>query len=972
MAGQSTIEYQEEMFMRTLASIKQLAIALTRILIHALLIAAVVLGGIATPPERAAKAHAESDRTWTTATEAPVYANFVVKSSYHFTDEQRDIHATALVNGRLTFTYDDAAHATTIRGRLFANYVENYRAKLGRCQTLARQTAIIDSHRHTSFAVTVPGHVIETVVQNGASYVLGNFVLSVIGNAAYRHRESGEVIDECDPWKNHTFQNEGDDWDYSFIVIHPDLIPVVDPDTGLYYYAGTVEDPPGEGWSSWWITLSNVPCAGGAYIDGQSTNLRDLQVTLSDTSPILPHESAELTATVTNCAGQPIKNADLKISVRPQAHSGGHYHAGQIDDDDRPRGYLAGVKITKDNPAIIRRTGADGRVVIPFTPGKDTRLESIGIAGDYEITVESVRFPQRTAKSRVRVGYQDFVEVTDGQHLRVVGDTGAHPDNTWADRWTAQRLPVLAATWREVAETYRAQNTCADDVAPLIWPPYLLVNDISLINGGLFDVIGWDAQAGRVRGAEWQPPHYTHTDGRVVDFSLRNVPACLAAPLRADLIQIGRGFGSWIGGHATLTLRMNGALPRKPQPTSAGADLGVVAFRSDRDTPAVAAGQIVTYAVGVNNLDGIDPAQGVLLTATLPNGLNFLSADPDPMGITARQVTWNIDALPALTRTRLITLVAQIAPTMTVGSVLTLTANAGLNGIDVDLTDNYDAVALRVQPAAPDLVIDSELDGAVFEAGQLLTATIDVANYGALAAPNTQLTLTLPASVTLVSANPITSAASLDNAVWSLGVLAPDAIKTVTVTLRPQAGLAVHHTANLGTGWPLTFTLNANSSAIDLYPDTNQQTVVAPLRRSGHDTVAWLNMTGDQAGSITAGQNLTLTLYYANYGERIAPATALTLTLANGLNVVSTQPAAQRLISGTTAGWDLGTLSPGEQGVRLVNVHVNGLLPEGSFAAVNINASAYDFNIENNFALKEFPGAVFVGAYRLSLPLVRR
>lgn len=958
--------------MPTRLSITPPMLALTRLLIHALWIAAVVLGGIATPPERPANARAEIDRKQTTATAAPVYANFVVKSSYHFTDAQRDIHATALVNGRLTFTYDDAAHATTIRGRLFATYVKNYRAKLGRCQTLTRQTAIIDSQRHTSFAVTMPGHVIETVVQNGTSYVLGNFVLSIIGNAAYRHRESGEVIDECDPWKNHAFENEGDDWDYSFIVIHPDLIPVVDPDTGLYYYAGMVEDPPGEGWSSWWITLSNVPCAGGAYTDGQSPNLRDLQVTLSDAQPILPHESAELTATVTNCAGQPIKNADLKISVRPQAHSGGHYHAGQTDDDDRPRGYLAGEKITTDKPAITRRTDADGRVVIPFTPGKDTRLESIGIAGDYVITVEAVRFPQRMAKSTVRVGYQDFVEVTDGQHLRVVGDTGAHPDNTWADRWTAQRLPVLAANWREVAETYRAQNTCADDVAPLIWPPYLLVNDISLINGGLFDVIGWDAQAGRVRGAEWQPPPYTHTDGRVVDFSLRNVPTCLAAPLRADLIQIGRRFGSWIGGQATLTLRMNGALPRLPQPTSTGADLGVVAFRSDRDIPIVSAGQIVTFAVGVNNLDGTDPAQGVLLTATLPHGLSFLSAEPDPIGITAQQVTWTIDALPALTRTHLITLVTQIAPTVTVGSVLTLTTDAGLNGIDVDLADNHDAVGLIVQPAAPDLVLDSELDGTVFEAGQLLTTTIDVTNYGALAAPHTQLTVTLPTSVTLVSANPITSAASIGQAVWSLGTLAPDAIKTVTVTLQPQAGLAVHYAANLGAGWPLTFTLDANSSAIDLSPDSNQAIVVAPLRRLGHDAVAWLSTTGDQTGSIVAGQNLTLTLHYANYGEMIAPTTTLTLTLASGLSIVSAQPAAQRLISGTMAGWDLGTLSPGDQGVVLVNVHVNDLSPEGSFAAVNINAPTYDFNMENNFALREFPGAVPSGAYRLSLPLVRR
>ena len=158
-------------------------------------------------------------------------------------------------------------------------------------------------------------------------------------------------------------------------------------------------------------------------------------------------------------------------------------------------------------------------------------------------------------------------------------DTDIHPDE-YGLTGTLTSLSMLAMDFRDAVNQIPGLVLCDP------WPPKLRVNDISLEGGGLFDVRGWDVQRGQMWSAEWEPPHYTHRDGTVVDISA-NYP-CANNLLRALLIRLGRQYGTWIGG-PVLTLKMDAGLLRSNSAApTANPDLGVVAFRSDRDVPTVA------------------------------------------------------------------------------------------------------------------------------------------------------------------------------------------------------------------------------------------------------------------------------------------------------------------------------------------------------------------------------------------------
>ena len=116
--------------------------------------------------------------------------------------------------------------------------------------------------------------------------------------------------------------------------------------------------------------------------------------------------------------------------------------------------------------------------------------------------------------------------------ITVMGEVANnHMDTHYATNGTLTSLSLLAMDFRDAVNQIPGLVLCDP------WPPKLRVNDISLEWGGLFDVRGWDIQLGQMWSAEWEPPHYTHRDGTVVDISA-NYP-CAAPLLRAMLIRLG-------------------------------------------------------------------------------------------------------------------------------------------------------------------------------------------------------------------------------------------------------------------------------------------------------------------------------------------------------------------------------------------------------------------------------------------------
>jgi uncharacterized repeat protein (TIGR01451 family) len=160
-----------------------------------------------------------------------------------------------------------------------------------------------------------------------------------------------------------------------------------------------------------------------------------------------------------------------------------------------------------------------------------------------------------------------------------------------------------------------------------------------------------------------------------------------------------------------------------------------------------------------------------------------------------------------------------------------------------------------------------------------------------------------------------------------------------------------------------------SSATSDLYPANNTQMITDHATLAGHDAEVWLNVAGD----VAAGQDITYTLGYANYGNQLTPTSTVTLTLDGALTFVSASISATRVVSGSTLGWDLGMLPVGAHGMIEVRAHTAALPTSGGVTFAQLTSRGFDVDPVNNlaYAIREGYGAA-PAKYHVYLPLVRR
>lgn len=675
---------------------------------------------------------------------------------------------------------------------------------------------------------------------------------------------------------------------------------------------------------------------------------------------------------VATCEGRRVKNAELEVTVKPEANSGGHLH-----DGNRPRGYLNGTEITDSRPSIKVMTDNHGNAVVKFEPGKDLQHRIRGIAGIYEIKARSTRFPYTSERSeRLNVLVYGLQELGPGANYELfsfgVGGN-VHPKVFYGTPATLNAVRQLADAFRQRQEEHNADLRFYGKPE---WPlARTIVIAISLEEGGLFDLprAGW-----------WRPPFELHGYGRQVtllptieglEFPVpqREVTAWMEREFR----RLGEQYGTWYsdgGSPWNLAVEQGAATQAPTAITADGPDLATVAFLSDpADRYVAGAGQTVTYTVGVENLTRETQAHNVVLTATLPSGLTFLSANPAPTRMAGvNQPVWELGALDAEGVPRLFDVVAQIGAGVAPGTVLTVTAEASTSDADANPSDNQtEAFGLLVQPPGADLAIRSDIAAAAMTVGEPVTFTVDVANAGNAPAADATLTLTLPDSVTLVSATPAPATSSASRATWNLGSLAPDTSRriTVTVSLDPVLLARVPLDSDWEAGGVLSYTLRAESVTPDIDLSNNVEEVVKRVEFAGPDLSVSMNVEGaDGPASLSVGQDLTYTLLYGNSGNQVAPTTTLTLSFWSGLELVSAEPAPSRTTTSPTfAGgvlvWDLGDLPVGEWGTIQVRLHVASVPSEGSLVLAVIASDTADTHPVDNTVLDHRTIAV-VGSSR--------
>ncbi|MCS7060119.1 MAG: FG-GAP-like repeat-containing protein [Anaerolineae bacterium] len=346
--------------------------------------------------------------------------------------------------------------------------------------------------------------------------------------------------------------------------------------------------------------------------------------------------------------------------------------------------------------------------------------------------------------------------------------------------------------------------------------------------------------------------------------------------------------------------------------------------------------QHVTYTIVITN-QGSSAASNVTLSDTVPaeifiSQVNAIGLACSRSGnlVTCGPNTLNGGAMATVT-------IAGFA-NPTAGGLITNTAHVSatefLSGATATVTTTVratgDISATLLPPAGPPI------------AGDWITFTARVSNSNLSTAPGVLLTVTLPPSLTSVSASGCTH--GVGELVCPLGDLSPGDIVSVPVAMQSDPALLD----------PLVLTIEATLDGIELNPTNNSAALSVPVQ-----TRADLRAAQQAPLSVFAGQRVTYTLIYTQAGPSLARYVTFTTLLPAGLSfgdliVHGQQPPAvfgSPIIFGAQITWTTSALAPGATGVITFSAPVTYNAPPATLVnTAAITAATPDVQPANNSA----------------------
>lgn len=674
-----------------------------------------------------------------------------------------------------------------------------------------------------------------------------------------------------------------------------------------------------------------------------------------DQFEITPDQVLVLHLDVT-CEGVPVTNTELEATLlKPQLM--GHAHG----KSSLGRGYLDDQLITGANPTINIRTDEKGGAFLVFSPPDDLRDHERGVAGRYDIAVRSVRFPFSTAQAPVIARYPLNDQATGGIFWQVESNyPPGHTNSKWATLTTLVAINAFSDAFVDFQDKH---NAVLEGAGLDAWTVALVrVGAVSLPWGGLFDSSLF---------TPWRPPFEKHLAGGEVLFLnpyirgyFPDEQVAEAEPLlRAAYQRIGSRYGTWYTDWGSpLNMAIGQPEPganatSTTVPDAVGPDLGVTAFRTDPlDAPIAVAGQLVTYTFGVDNYFGDTNANDSALSVELPAGLAFVSANPAPTSQNGQQIEWAVGTVEPVADFKLFNAVLQVAPSVSAGSLLTVTAEVTTSSNDAKPADNHTtAPGLLIQATGPDVAVEAELPPVA--PGDLATIPVTIGNYGNATAATAALEVTLPVSSTFQNASVPPTSQNANRLTWDFGALSVEATRTVSITLLLDPDLAVTDEW----GWPeqagstLSYQFKASGTPQDIVPANNLLELEQTLELPGHDASVVLNVQGAKAPALMSeGEEVTYTIAYGNRSEEVAANSVISLSLWSGLEFLSATPAPTRNVASESFGggvrvWEMGDLDAADQGFIQVRVRVNDVPQFGNFVMAEIQAEGSDRSPANNF-----------------------
>ena len=361
-----------------------------------------------------------------------------------------------------------------------------------------------------------------------------------------------------------------------------------------------------------------------------------------------------------------------------------------------------------------------------------------------------------------------------------------------------------------------------------------------------------------------------------------------------------------------------------PDPASAADTINTLVIpaadlqlQKSADDGSVGPGGTTSFTLTLVN-NGPSPAVTTAITDTLPAGLTFVSGTAGCSAAGA-VVTCPVGTLPVgSTATATITVKAAAAAA---GQTLTNVASASSTTPDPDSSNDQAIAAIDVRNPAADLDVTKTASPVSVDPGGTVTFSIAVENNGPDPAAAAQVTDTLPAGLTFVSASPGCSAAA-SVVTCTLGELPDETTANVTITASPTDAAA---------GKTLTNVASASSSTTDPNPADNQSSAAiavtnqssAPAATSSPALPTPLAPAGAPAPqpdlvarktasktTVAVGQGVTFELGVSNVGAGEATGVTVHDPLPPGLEAVTPLPAGCTATA-TSVTCTVGTLAAG-------------------------------------------------------------
>jgi uncharacterized repeat protein (TIGR01451 family) len=323
-------------------------------------------------------------------------------------------------------------------------------------------------------------------------------------------------------------------------------------------------------------------------------------------------------------------------------------------------------------------------------------------------------------------------------------------------------------------------------------------------------------------------------------------------------------------------------------------------------------GDEITYTLEYENT-GSGEATDVYIKDTIPDDVEFVSADPVYTSVSGNTYTWyfaSVDGKSSGTITLVVKVKVGTPDETLLRNQVTLDYNDA-NGNP--LPQESDSVDVTV--TAPIFTFSKVADVSTADPGDFIKYTITYKNTGTGDATEVEITDTIPADTTLESTDPTHTSSSGDTYTWDLGTVEAGKDGTITVIVSVDA-----HTPD-GTLLRNTATLDYSDANGNPYPqmkDYADVTVTAPV------------MTIAKTGNVDTadpGDGITYTITYKNTGTGTATNVVVADTIPPDTEFVSADPVYTR-VSGNTYTWEIGDVCGGCEGSIELVVKVKVRTPD--------------------------------------------